>query len=220
MLAVRLTHLDEDTESSTLLPTMVHRIAGVMIGQVLEVEAEAYLLTHRDARDADGHALVVRNGKSRLRNLKTSLGRISIRAPRIHDRRTDAAGRRQKFASRVLPAYARCGPKTIELLPALYLSGLATGDFSPVAAAIARTDDSGSLWSTMGTLTASWEADRRMWREHRLDRSEYTYIWVGSMASGLAEDRGAALLLAIGMRPGGAIELVGVKKLRKKIKKK
>jgi len=211
MLAVRLTDPNEHPESSALLRTMIHRIAAVMIEQVLEAEVEAYLLKHRDARDADGHALVVRNGKSRVRQLTTSLGRISIRAPRVHDRRADAGGGREKFASHVLPAYARSGPAAIELLPPLYLSGLATGDFSQVAVAIAGTDDGGSLWSTLGTLTASWEADRRMWREHRLDRSDYTYVWAGTMASGLAEESRAWLLLVIGMRASGAIELVGVR---------
>src|SRR5687767_5793636 len=105
MLAVRLTDVDEHPESATLLRTMVHRIAAVMIEQVLEAEVEAYLLRHRDARDGDGHALVVRNGKSRLRKLRTPLGKLSIRAPRVHDRRTDASGRHEKFVSRVLPAY-------------------------------------------------------------------------------------------------------------------
>jgi transposase-like protein len=146
-----------------------------------------------------------------LRKLRTPLGKLSIRAPRVHDRRTDTAGRHEKFVSHVLPAYARCGPNTVERLPPLYLSGLATGDFSPVAAAIAATDESGSLWSTIGKLTASWEADRRMWREHRLDDSEYTYVWAGAMASGLGDALRKSLLLAIGMRPSGAIELVGVR---------
>jgi putative transposase len=211
MLAVRLTDIGDHPESAALLRTMIHRIAGVMIEQVLEAEVEAYLLRHRDARDRDGHALVVRNGKSRRRKLTTSLGKIVIRAPRVHDRRTDADGRREKFISRVLPAYARAGPKTVELLPPLYLSGLATGDFSRVAVAIAGTDESGSLWSTLGSLTTSWEADYRMWREHRLDDSGYTYLWVGDMASAPAGDGQASLLLAIGTRSSGAIELVGVR---------
>lgn len=210
MLAVRVTDLDEHPESSTLLRTMVHRIAGVMIGQVLEAEVAAYLLSHRDARDADGHALVVRNGKSRLRKITTSLGDIEMRAPRVHDRRTDAAGRREKFVSRVLPVYARRGPKTVELLPTLYLSGLVTGDFSPVAGAVVGADEGDSVWSTVGSLTASWDADYRMWRKRRLDQSEYAYVWAGNLESGLADDRRATLLLVIGLRLNGAIELVNV----------
>jgi putative transposase len=211
MLAVRVTELDEHPESSMLLRTMVHRIAVVMIGQVLEVEVEAYLLKHRDARDPDGHALVVRNGKSRLRKLRTSLGEITIRAPRVHDRRINAAGRREKFVSRVLPAYARRGPTSVDLLPALYLSGLATGDFLPAAVAILGTDEGDSVWSTVGSLTTSWEADYRMWRERRLDQSEYTYIWAGSLESGLAEEGRTTLLLVIGLRLKGPIELVEVR---------
>ena len=90
---------------------------------MLEAEVEAYLPTHRDARDPDGHALVVRNGKSRLRTLTTSLGDIGIRAPRVDDRRTDAAGRRAKFVSRVLSRMRNparpvlCGRRRVTVVP-------------------------------------------------------------------------------------------------------
>ena len=45
-------------------------------------------------RDADGHALVVRNGKSRTRKVTLGAGTIAVSAPRVNDRRVDdRAGR-------------------------------------------------------------------------------------------------------------------------------
>jgi hypothetical protein len=40
-----------------------------MLVAALETEVAAYLEAHATERDSDGHALVVRNGKSRTRTL-------------------------------------------------------------------------------------------------------------------------------------------------------
>jgi hypothetical protein len=55
----------------------------------LETEVAAYLEAHRDERDADGLALVVRNGKGRTRKVTVGSGTIAVSAPRVHNRRTD-----------------------------------------------------------------------------------------------------------------------------------
>jgi hypothetical protein len=78
-------------------------------------------------RDADGHALVVRNGKSRTRGVTIGSGTIAVSAPRVNDRRGDAEGERCKFTSRILPPYMRRSPKVAEVLPVLYLRRPATG---------------------------------------------------------------------------------------------
>jgi hypothetical protein len=43
----------------------------------------------------------------------------------------DESGKRKRFSSRILPAYARRSPKVTEVSPILYLHGLSTGDFGP-----------------------------------------------------------------------------------------
>ena len=76
-------------------------------------------------RDADGHALVVRNGKSRTRGVTIGSGTIAVSAPRVNDRRGDAEGERCKFTSRILPPYMRRSPKVAEdSLVAVAASGL------------------------------------------------------------------------------------------------
>jgi hypothetical protein len=43
-----------------------------MLVAALETEVAAYLETHREERDDDGHALVVRNGKGRTQSVRES----------------------------------------------------------------------------------------------------------------------------------------------------
>jgi hypothetical protein len=47
-----------------------------MLVAALETEVAAYLEAHRDERDADGHASVVRNGKGRTRKVTVGSGTI------------------------------------------------------------------------------------------------------------------------------------------------
>jgi len=103
-----------------------------MLIQALELEVAAYLERYPQ-RDAGGHALVVRNGKARARTVTCGAGTLTVAAPRVHDRRVDAQGQRQRFTSRILPPYMRRSPKVAEVLPVLYLRGLSTGDFQAVA---------------------------------------------------------------------------------------
>jgi len=107
-----------------------------MLLAALETEVAAYLEAHRDERDDDGHALVVRNGKGRTRKVTVGAGTIPVSAPRVNDRRTDQDGERRRFTSRILPPYMRRSPKVAEVLPVLYLRGLSTGDFREALAAL------------------------------------------------------------------------------------
>ena len=59
--------------------------------------------------------------RDRPANFSTA-GTVSVRAPRVNDKRVDEqTGERQRFSSRILPAYARRSPKVNDVLPILYL---------------------------------------------------------------------------------------------------
>ena len=59
------------------------------------------------------------------REVITAAGPVPVRAPRVNDKRTDpATGERKRFASAILPAWARKSPRVAEVLPLLYLHGL------------------------------------------------------------------------------------------------
>jgi putative transposase len=65
---------------------------------------------------------VYRNGYGKPRPVTTAAGTVTVRRPRLR-------GLEEKFTSRVLPLFARRTQAVGELLPQLYLHGLAAGDF-------------------------------------------------------------------------------------------
>jgi len=63
-----------------------------------------------------------RNGHSKTRRLSMMAGTIEVKRPRVR-------GLEQRFESRLLPLFVRRTEAISELLPQLYLHGLAQGDF-------------------------------------------------------------------------------------------
>jgi putative transposase len=92
----------------------------------------AYIEAHSGEVDVNGQRLVVRNGYHAEREVTTAAGAVTVRAPRVNDKRIDeATGQRCRFSSAILPAWARKSPQMAEVLPLLYLHGLSTSDFAP-----------------------------------------------------------------------------------------
>jgi len=90
----------DEVDGRSLLDEIAREGARRMLLAALETEVAAYLEAHREERDQDGHALVVRNGKGRTRKVTVGAGTISVSAPRVNDRRTDQDGERRRFTSR------------------------------------------------------------------------------------------------------------------------
>src|ERR1700752_452947 len=129
---VTLPSVGGNEEMRDTLDGLAREGARRMIAAALRAEADAYVERFSDEVDEDGHRLVVRNGRARERKVTVGSGTIPLKAPRVNDKRVDGeTGERQKFSSRILPAYARRSPKVGEGIPILYLRGLSTGDFRP-----------------------------------------------------------------------------------------
>jgi hypothetical protein len=81
------------------LDELVREGARRMILEALELEVEQYVQKLRHLRDEEGHALVVRNGKSHHeRTINLGAGTVTLRAPRVNDRRPE-----HRFTSKILP---------------------------------------------------------------------------------------------------------------------
>ena len=106
---------EEEMDGRSVLDEIAREGARRMLVAALETEVAAYLAAHRDERDAEGHALVVRNGKGRTRKVTVGSGTIPVSAPRVNDQRTDQDGERRRFTSRILPPYMRRSPKVAEV---------------------------------------------------------------------------------------------------------
>ena len=184
--------------------------ARAMLRHALEVEVAAYLERHQE-RDAGGHALVVRNGKARARKVTCGAGTLTVEAPRVNDRRVDAQGQRQRFASRILPPYMRRSPKVAEVLPVLYLRGLSTGDFQEALPILLGKDAAGLSPTNIARLTAVWEEEYHAFRQRSLADRDYVYVWVDGVHFNIRlEDERLCTLVMIGVRPDGTKELVAI----------
>ncbi|MCC9310098.1 transposase [Kitasatospora sp. RB6PN24] len=123
---------DGSTESGSLIDEIVREGARRMLAAALEAEVNQYIAELAAETDGAGHRLVVRNGYHRPRNVTTAAGPVEVTAPRVNDKRVDAAtGERIRFSSKILPPWCRKSPKVSEVLPLLYLHGLSSGDFVP-----------------------------------------------------------------------------------------
>jgi putative transposase len=209
---VRRLPVGEHNEGRISLDDLAREGALRMIAAALEAEVDEYVRSFAEERDEDGKRLVVRNGKARGRKLTVGSGTLSIRAPRVNDKRVEEEGERQKFSSKILPAYARRSPKVTEVLPILYLYGLSTGDFGPALRDLLGEDASGLSSSSIQRLTEAWQAEQAAFRTRELRFHRYAYLFVDgvNVAVRLGEDSKLCLLVVIGVREDGCKELLAV----------
>ncbi len=183
-----------------------------MIAAALEAEVQEYVASFAGEVDEHGHRLVVRNGRARERKLTVGSGTVPVRAPRVNDRRVDENGEREKFTSKILPAYARRSPKVTDVLPVLYLHGLSTGDFGPALRDLLGEDASGLSPSSIQRLTESWQDEHAQFRGRELRFHRYAYLFVDgvNVKVRLGEDPKLCVLVVIGVREDGIKELLAV----------
>lgn len=184
--------------------------AQTMLMRALVEESGCYVEVYEDERDGQGRRLVVRNGWARERKVTCGAGTLTVRAPRINDKRVDERGQRERFTSRILPPYMRRSPKVTEVLPVLYLRGLSTGDFKPALTSLLG-EDAGLSATNISRFTTIWEDEYRTYRKRSLAGRDYVYVWADGIHFNVRlEDDRLCTLVLIGARPDGTKELIAI----------
>src|SRR5659263_278289 len=202
---------NENVAGASLLDEIVRDGARQMLAAALQAEVAAYVEAHADHVDEAGHRLVVRNGHHAEREVTTAAGALPVRAPRVNDKRIDEeTGERRRFASAILPAWARKSPQVAEVLPLLYLHGLSSGDFVPALEQFLGSA-AGLSAATITRLTKQWQDDAAAFNKRSLRDTDYVYCWVDGihLKVRLEQDK-VCLLVMIGVRADGTKELVAV----------
>jgi putative transposase len=167
------------------------------IQALLEEEVTELLGRTKSARrEAIDAAPGYRNGYGKPRRLTLTSGTIAVRRPRIRDRN-------ERFVSRVLSLFKRRTKEVGELLPQLYLHGLALGDFELALRGLLGEGAPLSPASLL-RLKAQWQQEYTAWKQRRLEDLEVVYLWADGLyvKAGL-EDTKAALLVMIGALTNG-----------------
>ena len=144
-----------------------------------------------------------RNGYGKARRLAMSSGTITVRRPRVR-------GLEERFESRVLPLFARRTKEVGELIPELYLHGLAEGDFELALRGLLGEGAPLSK-ASIRRLRAVWSSEFEMWAKRSLADREVVYVWADGIyvKAGLERDK-AALLVVMGAMRDGTKEVLTV----------
>jgi len=173
-----------------------------LIQDVLEAEVTELLGRCKSQRRAPVDAPVgYRNGHGKPRQLTLGAGTVTLQRPRVR-------GLEERFESRALPLFVRRTQEVGDLLPELYLHGLAEGDFDLALRGLLG-DDAALSASTIARLKTKWQGELSAWNARSLADLEVVYLWVdGVYVKAGLEDRKAALLVAIaGLSDGRKVVL-------------
>ena len=112
----------------------------------------------------------------------------------------------ERFERRVLPLFARKSKKVADLIPELYLHGLAEGDFDLALRGLLG-DEARVSASTVARLKEKWHAELAEWRQRPLDDLEVVYMWVDGVyvKAGLEKEKAAILVVRAALSDGSKV---------------
>jgi putative transposase len=138
-----------------------------------------------------------RNGYGRRRRFTLSVGTVEVRRPRV--RNLD-----ERFVSKVLPLFKRQTQQVRDLIPELYLHGLASGDFELALRGLLGEGAPLSA-SSLQRLKEKWEQEYEQWRSTPIGEKDWAYLWADGIyvKAGIGKEK-AALLVVIGVMRDGS----------------
>jgi putative transposase len=176
-----------------------------VVQRVLEEEVTELLGRAKSERRAGlDPAPGYRNGHGKPRKLTLACGTIEVRRPRVRNME-------ERFESRVLPMFRTRGRKVEELLPELYLHGLAKGDFTLALRGLLG-DGAALSPCVIERLRVSWQREYDAWCTRDLSDRELVYLWADGVyvKAGLEREK-AALLVVVGAMADGTKEVLAVR---------
>lgn len=196
-------------ESKSALELIIREGACRMLQAAIENEIADYIELFKNEKDSGNRRLVVRNGSLPEREIVTGIGPLRVKQPRILDRREG-----QHYTSNILPRYMRRVPSIDALIPALYLKGISTGDFSKVLESILGKNVSGLSRTNIVRLKKLWEQDYKDWVGRDLSHKRYVYFWADGVYFNVrledAENKRQCILVIMGTLENGKKELVSI----------
>jgi putative transposase len=172
------------------------KVQGFIQG-ILEEEVESLLGRSRyERREGVDAAKGWRNGYGKPRRMSLKTGTVTVSRPRVR-------GLEQRFESRILPLFRRRTKEIGDLLPELYLHGLALGDFELALRGLLGEGAPLSA-ASIQRLKTKWEAEYEDWRDEDLSDLEPVYFWADGVhvKAGLGKDKAALLVIVAAMRDG------------------
>jgi transposase-like protein len=170
--------------------------------EILEEEVTEFLGRKKHERKVDEEKIVgYRNGYGKERKFSMQNGTITLKRPRLREVE-------EKFESAMMPLYAKRTKQITELLPELYLQGLAAGDFEIALRGVLGSAAPLSE-SSIARLKAKWQSEYESWKLQPLEQVEVVYLWVDGVyvKAGLEKDKACLLVALAGLSDGRKVFL-------------
>ena len=210
-------HEFEDFTARDMLTELLRTGAQKMLRTAIEKEVADYIEDRQDIVDESGRRLVVRNGHLPEREITTGVGSVSVRQPRVRDKRP--AEKREVFSPGLLPKYLRKTKSIEDMIPWLYLKGISTNDFPEALQSLLGENAKGLSASTITRLKAVWEQEYDEWNQRSLSGKRYVYIWADGIYCNVRfnsnegrtkDENRLCLLVLMGATADGTKELIAV----------
>ena len=196
----------QGNEFQSPLTDFVIRSASRLVSQILEAEVEEFLSSHAQLADETGKPRVVRNGYLPLRQVRTALGKVPVRIPRVRDRSKGPLSERIKFSSKIISPYQRrtnCRGHFINQ----FLTELGKGDVVEAAAALLGSKQNAvtpAIVSRIKNADKSTSSTRA-----KLEEKRFRYVWVDRVRQEIDPlSSPSALIVAIGETDWGEKNLL------------
>ena len=193
-------NIDEREESRVCFEELEDWVRAKIQGFVQELleEEVTQLLSRRkhERRQGVDAPEGYRNGYGKARGLTLSSGTIRLHRPRVRDLE-------EHFESRVLPLFAKRTREVRDLIPELYLHGLAGGDFDLALRGLLGEEAALSA-STVARLKEKWQGEMEAWQSRRLDDLEVVYLWADGLyvKAGLEKEKAVVLVVIAALSDG------------------
>jgi transposase-like protein len=164
---------------------------------LLEEEVEELLGRQRYERKRPVDAVEgYRNGYGKKRHLTLSCGTVELKRPRVR-------GLEERFMSKILPLFVRRTREVADLLPELYLHGLAEGDFDLALRGLLG-EKAPLSGSTVARLKEKWQAEYNLWKTRSLTGREIVYVWADGLyvKAGLEKEKAVVLAVVAALSDG------------------
>ncbi len=185
-----------------VLEEMVRLKVQEYIQDILEEEVETFLGRKKSERltMVDGTP-GYRNGHGKPKKFSVMNGTITVRRPRV--RETE-----DRFESKIIPFFKRRSKEVGQLLPELYLHGLAKGDFELALRGLLGEGAPLSA-SSIDRLKAKWQLEYAEWKQQEMSKLEVVYQWADGIyvKAGLEKDKAALLVIIGGLTNGKKVFL-------------
>lgn len=185
-----------------VLEEMVRLKVQEYIQDILEEEVESFLGRKKSQRlkMVDAHSGYW-NGHGKTKKFSVMNGTITVRRPRV--RETE-----ERFESKIIPFFKRRSKEVGQLLPELYLHGLAKGDFELSLRGLLGEGAPLSA-SSIERLRAKWQLEYEEWKQLDMSELEVVYQWADGIyvKAGLEKDKAALLILIGGLTNGKKVFL-------------